>query len=90
MDNNSSLDKNNVSKSPRTSKKTTDAAVEQEAESVTTSTTSPEPSPIGDMDGHVDTGMDVNLSEVCYGQCISNDDGTHLDVDIPDDKSWQS
>ena len=73
------------SRSPQTSEKTTDAAMEHASESVTL----PEPSPIGDMNACVQTLMNAKLSEVCDGQCIRNNDGTHLDGDMPEDKMWQ-
>ena len=33
--------------------------------------------------------MDIKLSELCDGEHIYDNDGTHLDGDTPDDKIWQ-
>ena len=42
------------------------------------------PNPIGNLDGFIPTAMDIKLFEVFDGECTRDNDGAHLDGDIPD------
>ena len=42
---------------------------------------------IGDVSGCMPTEMDVKLSESHDGEHVHDDDGTHLDGDVPDGKT---
>ena len=47
------------------------------------------PNPIGNLDGYITTEMYIRLSEAFDGECTRDNDGTHLDREIPDDAIWR-